>query len=195
MSVLEVLLLKVKSHLSHSDPALLAALREARTGLKERVIDTQSRFYQSISDPSLIFIFGIWPSVARHHEFLASHEKSAILDNQEELFDFKWALHIPINSMVDLPLAAPVVFLEAFVAREDGREKLRTAWEEHRTVIREKTRLFPALGGERVEEQGRWDFLVISGLEYEGEHEEFAAVRESCEEWEAYHLRDMEKKP
>lgn len=91
--------------------------------------------------------------------------------------------------MTELPLNAPVVCLNALTVKEGARERFR---EEYRTMIAEAARPFPALGGKRVEKEGRWEVLVICGSKDEGEHEDFAAMRESCEEWAAYQLRDME---
>ncbi|KAH9219282.1 hypothetical protein DL95DRAFT_384718, partial [Leptodontidium sp. 2 PMI_412] len=121
--ILEICQLKVKSNLSPSDPSLLKVLSKARTELKERVHNTNSRFYQCIEDPTLIYILGVWPSLARHTEFLKTPEKSDILDSQEDLFDFGWILHLEIGErgMDELPLEAPVMAITRLFMK-DGEE-------------------------------------------------------------------------
>ena len=109
MPVLEILQLRVKEGISSTDPSILRSMQTVRSGLEKRITATESRFYQCIEDPTLIYIFGIWQSVAAHEAFLASPEKHDILKPQEGIFQANWMIHIPISSMADMPFDAPVM--------------------------------------------------------------------------------------
>ncbi|RFU35391.1 hypothetical protein B7463_g932, partial [Scytalidium lignicola] len=111
MSVLEVCQLTLKDGLSMTDPTLLSNLREVRSILK-----TNSRFYQDLSEPSHLYIFGIWPTLAAHDEFLESPRKNEILGKQADQTNFGWILHLnwPKEGIEALPLDAPVLAIERF---------------------------------------------------------------------------------
>src|SRR4051812_38878765 len=98
MPVLEVTQLRLKG-ISAADQSLLDSLDAVRSILK-----TNSRFYHCIEEPSLIYILGIWPSLAAHRAFLDSPECHEILGPQEELLEFQWSLHMELDAMVSLPL-------------------------------------------------------------------------------------------
>jgi hypothetical protein len=201
MSVLEICLLKVRDSIHPTEPALLFALQKARTGLKEKVINTHSRFYQCIDDPSRIYILGIWPSLGRHHEFLASPEKSAILDSQEESFDFGWVIHVPMNEMEDLPLKAPVLDLGYFRFKEGQDGRFGDVWAKYRDQVVECTNPYPVMDGWRVDvnKGDLKEFVVLTGWEEKEftaktrpKYHDYASVRETCDSWEVVHLKDME---
>jgi heme-degrading monooxygenase HmoA len=204
MAVLEICHLKIKSHLGHTDPSLLAALQKARSELRDRVVDTQSRFYQCMEDPSSIYLFGIWPSTQRHDEFLSSAEKSAILDGQEAFFDFGWILHVAIASLADLPLAAPVLSLGYFKVRDGEEGAFQRIWDKYGGVLATATAPYPSLGAWRIDaEEGKREYVVVTGWEdkakhdecrqsMRGQYEDFAAVRDTCTWGSVIHARDME---
>ncbi|CAL3970062.1 unnamed protein product [Diplocarpon coronariae] len=190
--ILEICQLKVKPHLTPSDPSLLVALAKARAQLREKVHDTNSRFYQCIEDPSLIYILGVWPTLALHHEFLASPRKSEILDSQEDLFDFGWVLHLDIGEegMDELPLDAPVMAIARLFV-EDSDEHVRgydDAVREYRRVVGDGTRPWKVANGWRVDcDDGKKEAVMISGWEGIDAHLAFAAKMNNYPTYDVKH--------
>ncbi|KAK0114263.1 hypothetical protein ONS95_013760 [Cadophora gregata] len=206
--ILEICQLKVKSSLSTSDPGLLSALSKARTELKERVHNTNSRFYQCAEDPTLIYILGVWPSLARHAEFLTSPEKSEILDSQEDLFDFGWILHmeVGVRGMDELPLDAPVMAITRLLMK-DGDVHVKACEEiecKYREVIAEGRRQWNVVDGWRIDrEDGKNEGVMITGWEsvdahnaftkrIREAHPEYASVTQHYEKMEVRHANNME---
>lgn len=111
MSVLEVCQLRLKDGIPMADPTLLANLQEVRS-----IIKTNSRFYKDLSDPSSLYILGVWPSLAAHDEFLESPRKNEILGKQQDQTSFGWILHLnwPKEGIDALPLDAPVLAVERY---------------------------------------------------------------------------------
>lgn len=206
MAILEICQLKIKPHLSQDDPSLLAALQKARTGLREKVVDTQSRFYCCIEDPSLIYILGLWPSLNRHKEFLHSPHKAEILDEQDELFDFQWIIHTEIDGGLEVvPVQAPVMGIARLFIKEDGVAGYQAVVDKYGKVIEEGTKPYKSFAAWRVDcEDGKYEHLVITGWEKEGNHAaftqktrqeypEYAGVRENYEGMDVKHVRHMER--
>ncbi|CZT44727.1 uncharacterized protein RSE6_04941 [Rhynchosporium secalis] len=206
--ILEICQLKVKANISFSDPLLLAALCQARNQLREKVHDTNSRFYQCLENPTLIYILGCWPSLSRHAEFLQSPEKAEILDSQETLFDFGWVLHMEIgdNGIDALPLDAPVMAITRLFMK-DGAEHVEACEEfeqKHRGVVGERKRTWSVVNGWRMDcEEGKNEGVMITGWESMDEHEAFtermrteypvhAEVVQYHERMEVRHVRNME---
>lgn len=206
MAILEICLLKTKPHLSQNDPSLLSALQKARTGLKTKVVDTQSRFYRCIEDPSLIYIFGVWPSLARHQEFISSSHKAEILDAQDELFDFQWIIHTEIGGegMEEVPLKAPVVAIARLFIKSELVERYQKVVDKYASVVENGTKPYKPFAAWRVDcDEGKFEHLIVTGWAKEAdhaafaqktgqEHPEYAAVRENYEGVDVKHARDME---
>lgn len=163
MPILEICQLKIKHHLSQDDPSLLSALQKARTGLREKVVNTYSRFYRCIEDPSLIYILGSWPSLARHEQFLASPHKAEILDEQDEFFDFQWIIHTEIGGLEELPLDTPIVGIARLFVKNGGVEVYRSEVERLGKLI-ENTKPYKSVGEWRVDcEEGKFEHVIITG--------------------------------
>jgi heme-degrading monooxygenase HmoA len=113
MPVVEVAQLRLKG-VAPDDPALLRNLSSVRAILK-----TQSEFYSCIDDPRLVFILGFWPSLEAHRGFLASPRAAEVLGSQESMLEFRWALHMELDTMASLPLDAPVLAITRRQVRED----------------------------------------------------------------------------
>jgi hypothetical protein len=206
MAILEICQLKIKPDLSEDDPSLLLALQKARTGLREKVVDTQSRFYRCIEDPSLIYILGLWPSLERHEEFLVSPHKAEILDEQDELFDFKWILHTGIEGGLDMvPVQAPVIGIARLLIKKERVSTFQGVVDQYGDLIEEGTKPYKPFAAWRVDcEDGNYEHLTITGWEKEGDHAaftqktrqeylEYAGVRENYEGMDVKHVRDMER--
>lgn len=106
MPVLEITQLRLKG-LTVDDPVLLQSLSLVRGKLQ-----TDSRFFNCIEDPSLIYIFGVWSSLDAHLEFLASPARDEVLGPQEEILDFQWTVHLELNVISPLLLDAPFIAIE-----------------------------------------------------------------------------------
>lgn len=206
--ILEICQLKVKPTLSPSDPSLLSALRDARTKLRSEIHDTSSQFWQCIEDPSLIYIFGLWPSMALHSTFQASSSKTSILAAQEAVFDFGFILHIPIGEggMAGLPLQAPVIAIARLFGRDDEEcvKRYDDALERNLPGLVEGTSPWKVATGWRVDcEEGKREALMITGWEAPASHGAFIGrVRAEDPDYpgigdallgvEAKHARNME---
>lgn len=204
MSVLEICRLQVKEGISPSDRSIVESLAAVRSELKSKVVATNSRFYQSIEEPRLIYILGLWPSLAAHQAFLASGAQPAILAPQDHLLDFDWAMHMELDSMASLPLDAPVFSIARF--RFDGGEKaaaFRLGLETYRQKIVDATVPYKYVDGWCCDsEPGKQECFVISGWRSVEAHDEFSVkVIEDpeygrgvalCDEREAKHMRNME---
>jgi hypothetical protein len=208
MPVLEVLQLKIKPTISASDPAVLTSLQTVRTSLAEKIHPTHSRFYQSIEDPSLIFVLGLWTSLSQHQDFLSSPLRAQILAPQEGLLDFSWCVHILLEKMEELPLEAPVVAIARIGVKSGEHLKLHEEITgKYREMLAERTRPFGVVEGWAVDHEGpelEKENIIITGWEKKEDHLAFGAgLREKFEDYrglrdhwktlEASHVRDMEK--
>jgi hypothetical protein len=106
MSVVEITQLRLKG-LTVDDPTLLESLSLVRGKLQ-----TNSRFFSCIEDPSLIYIFGVWPSLDAHLKFLASPARNEILGPQEDILDFQWTAHLKLNAISPRLLDVPFIAIE-----------------------------------------------------------------------------------
>lgn len=209
MAILEICQLKIKSHLSHDDPSLLVALQKARTKLRNKVVDTQSRFYRCIEDPSLIYIMGTWPSLDKHKEFLASSHKAEILDEQDKLFDFQWIIHThrtEIDGALEtVPLQAPVIAIARLYINEEGVSSYQALIDKYAKVVEDGTKPYKPFSAWRVDcDDGKYEHLMITGWEKDSDHFEFArktidtypeygGVKDYYEGADVKHVKDMER--
>lgn len=175
MPVLEVLQLRVREGVSPSDPSIHSSLVEVRAVLSSRVVNTESHFYQCIEDTTLIYLLGIWPSLEAHNAFLSSAEKAEILSSQDKFLDFSWMLHIPISSMSEIPLDAPVLHVARLhvldVERVTFLERILSS---HRGKIGEATKPYNVVSEWRLDtEEARQEVITITGWKSMGAHMAF----------------------
>lgn len=106
MAVLEITQLRLKG-VEVDDLALLESLSLVRGKLQ-----TNSRFFSCIEDSSLVYIFGVWPDLDAHLEFLTSPARDEILGPQENILDFQWTAHLKLNAISPFLLDVPFIALE-----------------------------------------------------------------------------------
>jgi heme-degrading monooxygenase HmoA len=197
MPVLEILQLKVKPNISPSDLAILTSLRTVRESLAQNIHPTHSRFYQSIEDQSLIYIIGLWTSLSQHHDFLSSPLRAEILSPQEHLLDFGWCVHIPVESMEDLPLEAPIIAIARITVKSGEHVKLhKEITARYRGLLEERTKPFGVVEGWRIdgEEEGEREQVIVTGWEKKEDHLAFGVgLRDHWDSAEASHMKDMER--
>lgn len=108
MPVIEMTQLRLKG-LTANDPALLESLSQVRDKLQ-----TNSRFFSCVDDSSLIYIFGFWPSLNAHLNFLASPARDEVLGSQEAILDFQWTIHLELDATTSQLFDAPNLVIERF---------------------------------------------------------------------------------
>jgi hypothetical protein len=204
MSVLEICRLQIKPNISANDPSVLKSLIEVRSSLKSKVTNTNSRFYQCIEDPTLIYILGVWPTISAHHDFLSSPRRSEILLPQEGLLDFHWVMHMPLPGMQSLPLDAHVISMAKFFFRGgENVAEFQRVMNISRSKIVEGAKPYKVVDGWRCDaEPGTHEALVFKGWKSKQAHEnftakviedpEYASVRDLCDGREVWHMRNME---
>jgi hypothetical protein len=208
MSVLEILQLRIKSTLSPTDPSILTSLIQVRTSLREKVHNTNSKFYQCIEDSSLIYVFGLWPSLQTHHSFLSSHERPSVLAPQEDTLEFNWVIHIPLSSMDELPLDAPVLCIaRLFLKPDEGHvTRYERTVEKYREKVKQMTAPYRVVHVWRVDpEEGEKEGVMITGwrdveahpeamkrLAGEGGNEDYATVGECYNGVDVKYARNLE---
>jgi heme-degrading monooxygenase HmoA len=175
MPILEILQLHVKPEISPADPAVLKSLQSVRTKLAANMHNTQSKFYQSIEDPAIIYVFGEWPDLAAHRTFLASSKRDGILQDQEQVLDFNWVVHMPIPSISLLPFSAPVMAIaRLFVKDGEHVTEYNRKLEKHRNLIVEATKPWTVVDGWKCDsEEGKHEALMFTGWESSEKHHEF----------------------
>jgi heme-degrading monooxygenase HmoA len=198
MPVLELTQLRLKG-VAVDDPSLLESLSNVRGKLQ-----TSSQFYSCIEDPTLIFILGIWPSLEAHHDFLASPARDEVLGPQEELADFQWSIHMPLNEMAFLPLDAPVLSIERLTVKEDCVDAYNQATAEDAQLLATHTQPFNVANGWRCDANpGLHEAFIFTGWETKETHTGFAtkvqetttfpAIKGLYTRLEVYHARNMER--
>jgi hypothetical protein len=208
MSVLEILQLHIKPILTPTDPSILTSLIQVRTSLREKVHNTNSKFYQCIEDPSLIYVFGLWPSLQTHHSFLSSPERASVLAPQENTLEFNWVIHIPLSSMDGLPLHAPVLCIaRLFLKNDEGLvTRYENTVEKYREKVKEMTAPYKVVHVWRVDlEEDKKEAVIITGwgdveahpeamkrLAGEKGNEDYATVGECYSGVDVKHARNME---
>jgi hypothetical protein len=207
MPILELTFLKIKDGFSPTSPSILSSLTQVRKDLADRIHPTHSRFYTSLSFPSDIYILGTWPSLAAHHAFLSSPLKSEILGAQEDVFEFQWSIHVPIeNGMEDLPLNAPVLAIARLLTKPGAAQiaEDERILGKYRHLIEDATKPHPVFDGWRCDaEEEEPESMMISGWGSEGAHDEFrertrrengeyAGVRDTYRGMSIVHVRDLE---
>lgn len=204
MSVLEICELQVKPEISPNDPAILKRLIEVRSALKAKVVNTNSKFYQCIEEPMLIYILGVWPSISSHNAFLDSPQKSEILSPQVDLLDFNWMVHVPFSDMSCLPLDAHVMSI-ARLGFKSGANivEYQRVLNKHRQKIVEASKPHKMVDRWRCDgESGTEETFIFTGWQSVEAHEEFtasamedpeyASVKYLSKERAVKHVRNME---
>jgi hypothetical protein len=99
MTVLEITILKLTSPPTPEVlTETLSALQKVRSNLAVEIHPTHSRFFSPIHDPSLVYIFGSWPSLEAHLAFLQNDElRARMLEDQEGLMEFVSASHVNLE--------------------------------------------------------------------------------------------------
>ncbi|KAF2662315.1 hypothetical protein K491DRAFT_585862 [Lophiostoma macrostomum CBS 122681] len=198
MPVLEVTQLRLKG-VAADDPSLLESLSMVRGKLQ-----TSSRFYSCVEDPTLIFILGIWPSLEAHHEFLASPARDEILGPQEELLDFQWSIHMPLDGTASLPLDAPVLSIAKIAVKEDCVDAYDKAAAKDAQLLATHTRPYNVVNGWRCDtSSGTHEAFIFTGWETKEAHigsvakiqkaTAFPAIKGLYTDYEVSHARNMER--
>jgi len=169
---------------------------------------THSRFFQALEDPTLIYVLGLWPNLQTHQSFLASPLKPEILSPQQDLLDFGWMIHIPLEDLESLPLGAPIVAIARLHVK--GGEHVIAHKEitgRYGGMLVERTKPYGVVEGWRVDgEEGaqEQEQVVITGWEAKEDHlafgaglretyPDYAGLRDHWQGIEVNHMRDMEK--
>lgn len=108
MPIIEITQFRLKG-VTPDDPALLESLSQVRGKLQ-----TNSRFFSCFEESSLLYIFGVWPSLDAHLKFLASPTRDEVLGPQDAILDFQWTIHVELDAISPLLLDAPFLAFERF---------------------------------------------------------------------------------
>lgn len=192
MPVLEMTQLRLK-RLAADDPALLRSLATVRAKLH-----TNSQFYNSVQDTTIIYILGIWPSLDAHLEFLASPERDEILGPQEDMLQFCWTIHVEIGGdMSSLPLDAPILAIERVRVQEKITSAFERSMKGHMQEL-QGSHQCKAVHGWRCDTTSEsHEALIFSGWSAVQAHVNFA-TKNSCDEQfemvQTIHARNLEQK-
>ncbi len=174
MLVLELTQLRLLKGLSATDPVLLHSLSLVRESLQ-----TKSRFYRCIEDPTLIYILGLWPSLAAHQHFLASPQRDQVLGPQEDMLQFCWTVHMELDQMASLPLDAPVLAIQRWDVCGDYVDAFNQAATKHLRLL-EESHSFKVRRGWRCDAPtGSHEALIFSGWDNAQAHAAFAKKQKS----------------
>jgi heme-degrading monooxygenase HmoA len=200
MPVLEITQLRLRGVLP-DDPQLLHSLSLVRDKLQ-----TKSRFYICIEDPTIMYILGIWRDLEQHLDFLASPARDEVLGPQEDMLEFHWTVHMKLDSMGSLPLDAPILALERIRVEEDGVDAVEQAITRHAQQL---------LGSHSSRVTHGWrcdaapenqEVIILSGWETVQAHVTFSARQQSqsksehanlvrgCEDIGVHHVWNLELK-
>lgn len=196
MPVVEITQLRLRGLTVH-DPALLESLSLVRGKLQ-----TNSRFFSCIEDSSLIYIFGVWPSLGVHLEFLASPLRDEVLAPQEELLDFQWTVHLEHNEINPLMLGSPFIAIERLGVDLDHVAAYDQIIDEHVRELRMNPSLSVAHGRRCDDPTGSQETIILTSSTSPGPHPSFAGrhavLCHSCDDEGPYreilyhHGRNME---
>lgn len=140
-----------------------------RTALRTQVHNTNSRLYQGISDPTLIYIFGSWPTLAAHQAFVSSPLREEILALQGNLTKFGWMVHIDLKrGLEELPFEAPVLAVARWKENEQVNSERATGKD------MESASGFRVVDELRVDGmEGERERVLISGWKSVGAYEQY----------------------
>lgn len=169
MPVVEITQLRSKG-LAVDDPALLESLSLVRGKLQ-----TNSRFFSCIGDSSLIFIFGVWPNLDAHLDFLASPVRHAVLAPQEEMLDFLWTVHLELKDTDQLMLDTPSMSIERFKVDPGDVATYDEAVKEHVRQLQMSNSLSVAHGWRCDSPTGSHEAIILISSSSKGFHPTFAA--------------------
>lgn len=201
MPVLEITLLYLRPGTQPTDANLVSNLRNIRAQL-----GTNSRFFIAPnSNPSSLYILGVWPTLEAHKAFLSSPDRARILGPQEDQTEFRWSMHVEARSMEDLPLKAPVMYFSRVFAQSERKDEVRDALKGRSDRAREATTPYPVLEGVSLEpDASKNEFVSFTGWSSEAAHKEFGEklanlgkgseeLKEALVETEGAYLHDLEK--
>ncbi|KAH6639348.1 hypothetical protein C7974DRAFT_129443 [Boeremia exigua] len=98
-------------------------------------------FFSCIGDSSLVYIFGVWPSLEAHLQFLDSPARDEVLGPQEEILDFQWTIHLDLKSISPLLLDAPFIVLQRLEINVGCVESYNKIIDEHVRTLQRAGRL------------------------------------------------------
>ncbi|KAF1921982.1 hypothetical protein BDU57DRAFT_511094 [Ampelomyces quisqualis] len=169
MPVLEVTQLQLKG-IPANDPQLLRSLSDVRDKLQ-----TKSQYYSCIEDPTKLYILGIWRDMQQHLDFLASPTRDEVLGPQEDMLDFRWTVHMKLDSISVLPLDAPVLALERLQVGADGSVAFDQAATKHVQHLQGSHNCKVAYGWRCDAKSRGHEALIFSGWENAQAHVSFRA--------------------
>ena len=198
MPVLEITQLCLKG-ITVADSALLENLSAVRDQL-----ETNSVFYCCIKNPTLVYIFGIWPSLGAHMEFLASPKRDTILGPQTDILDFGWTVHMELGAMASLPLDAPVLVIERLLVQEHDVHTFDQAVIRHARLLQDNYSIKVTHGWRCDAPAGTHEAIILSGWEDTNTHIPVdtrwcepsdttgVSIEGGCEEILVHHLWNLE---
>lgn len=205
MPCLEILQLQFAPGVSPDEPSFLKNMNNVRTALRERVYNTNSRCYQCIEDPNIIYIFGIWPDLATHQAFMNSPLKPEILGLQQDQTKFRWMIHIDIDDIETLPFNAPIMAVaRLYIKSGEHVTEYNRLLKKHRGLIVEATKPYNVVDAWRSDsEPGKQESIMFTGWESVEAHKaftektraeisEYASIRDHYEGMEVRHAKNIE---
>jgi heme-degrading monooxygenase HmoA len=194
MPVSEFAVIPLTQPITQDYPALPKTLIQNLKYAKE-VLESASgygfRYFQQIEDPSLIYILGLWDSVAAHDGFVASPENQRLL----ELFkndismtgDRKmtlWHLEGDIfalnpSSALKSVFTVPAISINRHSVPAEKKEGFVNKFQEVRDILEDYAKPFKVVGGWRIEKEEvngkeREEWALFSGFNSVDHHMAFA---------------------
>lgn len=118
--VLELALLRILSPFTISDTSLRANLTFAKHVLQSNSENT-FYIYSQVENPSYVYLVGSWPTLSKHHTFLASSENKDLLARLKDQIVVEWIFHVDVPLDV-IPLEAPVMSIGRYrMAKQEAR--------------------------------------------------------------------------
>jgi quinol monooxygenase YgiN len=196
---------------------LIENLKQTKAIL-ESVSGYRFRYFQQIEDPSIIYITGLWGSVAAHDKFLASPENQKLL----ELFkdDLSWTgdrmitlwhlegdiFALDPSSGLKSVFTAPTISCNRHFVPAEKKEGFVSKFEEVKGILEDYTKPFNVIGGWRIEKEKidgkeREEWTLFSAFDSVDHHMAFATTEpfrkyreivDFVEGFEVKHLKAIE---
>lgn len=177
MPVLELAILPLLSGVTATSPAVLSKLRHLSTAQKS-ASGFPVQFLQQVEDPSLIYLLGGWSSVATHNVHLLTAENLAVLELFRDIVDIPTIVMFHVNvtpQLLPQLVEAKIVSVNRQIIKEGQEEQFEAAFGEAKNLLEKYTKPVPVIGGWKVEEEeGKKEFVLLSGFESVEHHFDFA---------------------